>query len=62
MVIGWPLNLTSCGYSKFMKSFVPSMSWQTLYMWQTKVFLKYVVGWDWLLVYPISLNVGLRNL
>ena len=28
----------------------------------SKVFLKYVVGWNWLLVYPLSLNVGLTNL
>ena len=28
----------------------------------SKVFLKYVVGWDWLLVYPLSLNFGLTNL
>ena len=50
------------------------MSWQTLYMWKygsssnsyilanSKVFLKYVVGWDWLLLCPLSLNVGLTNL
>ena len=28
----------------------------------SKVFLKYDVGWEWLLVNPISLNVGLTNL
>ena len=28
----------------------------------SKVFLKYVVGWDWLYVYPLSLNFGLTNL
>ena len=28
----------------------------------SKVFLKYVVGWDWLLVYSLSLNFGLTNL
>ena len=28
----------------------------------SKVFLKYVVGWDWLLVYPLSLDFGLTNL
>ena len=28
----------------------------------SKVFLEYVVGWDWLLVYTLSLNFGLTNL
>ena len=28
----------------------------------SKVFLKYVVGWDWQLVYSLSLNFGLINL
>ena len=28
----------------------------------SKVFLKYVVSWDWLLVYPLYLNFGLTNL
>ena len=28
----------------------------------SKVFLEYDVGWDWLLLYPLSLNFGLTNL
>ena len=28
----------------------------------SKVFLKYVIGWDWIVVCPLSLNFGLTNL
>ena len=28
----------------------------------SKGFLKYVAGWDWLLACPVSLNFGLTNL
>ena len=50
------------------------MSWQTFYMWKytlvqihtvpanSKVFLNYVFGWDWLLLYPLAFNLVLSNL
>ena len=28
----------------------------------SKVFLKYLFGWDWLLLYQLSFNLGLSNL
>ena len=28
----------------------------------SKVFLKYAVSWEWLLLYPLSLNFALTNL
>ena len=74
MVTWQSLNLTSCGCSKFMKvicafdelvnvvhvEYHPSSNSYSLVNF--KVFLKNVVSWDWLLMYPLSLNFGLRNL
>ena len=71
VVIEWPLNLTFCGYRKFMKvicvfdELVNFSGNSTLVQTHTvlinsKIFPKYV-SWNCLLVYPLSLNVGLRN-
>ena len=68
-------QFTSCGYSKFMKVICAFNELAKLcrcgnttlvqthtVLANSKVFLKYVVGWDWLLMFPLSLNFGLTNL
>ena len=72
VVIEWLLKLTSCDDSKFMKvicafdeltNFVNTTLFQTYTIpVNSKIFLKYDVSWNCLLVYPLSLIVGLTNL